>query len=101
MDRFVRLQIYATRSWATAATNGQYPFRKIGFAWNEAATNQQLLARELAHSLQGAFSAGGTPLLACSSALRASIGGSPNISLCKPHLSGAGLKPAWNAFGSW
>jgi hypothetical protein len=101
MDRFARLQIYATRSWATATPNGQYPFRKIGFAWNNNATNQKLLAQELAHSVQGAYSLGATARFACTNTARSNISGVPNIGLCKPHLNGATLKPTWNAFGTW
>jgi hypothetical protein len=107
MDRFVRLQIYATRSWATATANGQYPFRKIGFAWdNNAGGNSSLLprvpllAKEFAHSLQGAYGYGGTARLACTSAAHPSVSGVPNIGLCKPHDDLASLKSSWNGFGS-
>jgi hypothetical protein len=59
-----------------------------------------LLAKELAHSLQGAYSSGGTALLACTNSAQTSVSGIPNIGLCKPHKDLALLKPDWNGFGS-
>jgi hypothetical protein len=97
MERFIKLQIYATRSWA--AVNA-YPQRRIGLAWSESTADgkttalHQRLALSTALALQGAYSEGGTARFACDP-----INGML-FRTCNPSY-GSANPPDWSIFGNW
>jgi hypothetical protein len=100
MQRFVSLQVFATRTWALATDASgnrmKYPDRRIGFAWNEHTdrSGQGALARRLAQALRGAYSLNGTPKYACS------LSGS-STRMCNPSLQGAAFTSLWSTFAFW
>ncbi len=94
MQRFVSVQVYASRAWAGTHS---YPDGRIGFAWAPPAglSGEEVrpVATRLAMAIRDAYALeGGGAAKACS----------PTGSLtgCQCSVSGAAFNPGWNRFGN-